>query len=81
MATERKRVAGELVAWLIAGVRQAVWGEDLPRLDALNPYHIASPKSEAMQRLEQWQARRRWRIMHSTEKPEAASDPIVVPRG
>lgn len=63
MASEKKRVLGELMAVEVKWVQKAVWG-DLPRtLDELNPYAIIPEKSEAMKELEKWQAKRAWRVM------------------
>jgi hypothetical protein len=55
MVQEKKRVAGELVAWLIMYVRQAVWADNLPGFDKLNPYtaRVApKPVSEERRRRE-----------------------------
>ena len=56
MATEKKRIAGELVAWQLVHLPLVVWSEHPPDLDRLNPYRTserAAPvKSEAQQQRE-----------------------------
>jgi hypothetical protein len=63
MATARRRFEGELVCYLIAWIKSAVWGKEPINPLQINPYRDEPAKSQAMIDLERWQARRRWQIM------------------
>lgn len=54
---------GELAAWQVAMVIARITGEQLNPA-TINPYRIEPAKSAALKRIEEWQARRRWRVIH-----------------
>lgn len=59
---------GELMAVQVALVRRAVWGDDLPGIDQMNPYGAAAAKSAELERIEAWQASRRWGAMFGSKR-------------
>ena len=68
MAKAKRQLLGEMTAWQIRWVREAVWAEGLPPLDDLNPFAEAVVKSAELERIEAWQAQRRWDAMFGTKK-------------
>lgn len=69
MADEKKRVGGELVAWLIRSIPPAVWG-GLPReFEELNPYREERFPDDALLKHKAWLADRRRKILAGKIKP------------
>lgn len=65
MAEERRYESGRLAAWHIAAIANILTGEER-NPEQLNPFRKDGRKATAaLRRLEQWQARRVWRAMHT----------------
>jgi hypothetical protein len=71
MASERRRFLGELAAWHAAEIirRLPLTAEALDP-DRINPYRVEPPVTEAMRRLEEWRAKRRWKVMFGKKTQE-----------
>jgi hypothetical protein len=63
MHAEKKRVIGEIATWQMCLIAQ-MFGSKPIDPSTINPYAVAPEKSAAMRKLEDWQARRAWRIKH-----------------